>query len=242
MKKSSLVPRPSSLVFAGGLWASTLESPSPSNLPGAAREVFQDSDFWWKRIERTQSSSWLGRLVSALGEFVARVLQAIWDWLVSIIRALSRLVTGDWSGGSWAIWLVVAVVLAWSLWKLSPVILSWLRKGREVSQLKPAFQQQELPQASLLFDQAALALDKGEFAASVRLALLAVIAALADHGLRCDRTRTNREYENELRPMPELAATFARLARIHERIWYGKWHAERSEAEQALALCRSFLK
>ena len=79
-------------------------------------------------------------------------------------------------------------------------------------------------------------------AEAIRLALLALIARLEKQGrLRYDTTRTNREYQRELRPTPELAACFGQLARIYERVWYGRMPAGRAEAEQAIGLSGSVI-
>ena len=80
------------------------------------------------------------------------------------------------------------------------------------------------------------------YAEAIRLALLALIARLEKQGLlRYDTTRTNREYQMELRHTSELAACFGQLARIYERVWYGRVPAGRAEAEQAISLCGSVI-
>jgi hypothetical protein len=80
------------------------------------------------------------------------------------------------------------------------------------------------------------------YAEAIRLALLALIARLEKQGLlRYDTTRTNREYQMELRHRSELAACFGQLARIYERVWYGRVPAGRAEAEQAINLCGSVI-
>ena len=80
------------------------------------------------------------------------------------------------------------------------------------------------------------------YADAIRLALLALIARLEKHGLlRYDTTRTNREYQRELRQRADLAACFGQLARIYERVWYGRASAGRAEAEQAIGLCGSVI-
>ena len=97
---------------------------------------------------------------------------------------------------------------------------------------------QTLAEASDLFEQAGQAFRDGSHAEAIRLALLALIARLEKQGLlRYDTTRTNREYQRELRPWSELAACFGQLARIYERVWYGRVPAGRAEAEQAIRLC-----
>ena len=99
-----------------------------------------------------------------------------------------------------------------------------------------------LAEASDLFEQSGEAFRKGLYAEAIRLALLALIARLEKDGLlRYDTTRTNREYQRELRQRSELAACFGQLARIYERVWYGRLSAGRAEAEQAISLCQSVI-
>ena len=101
---------------------------------------------------------------------------------------------------------------------------------------------QTLAEASDLFEQAGQAFRDGMHAEAIRLALLALIARLEKQGLlRYDTTRTNREYQRELRHTSELAACFGQLARIYERVWYGRVPAGRAEAEQAISLCGSVI-
>ena len=68
------------------------------------------------------------------------------------------------------------------------------------------------------------------------------IARLEKQGLlRYDTTRTNREYQRELRTGRTWPRRFGQLARIYERVWYGRASAGRAEAEQAIGLCGSVI-
>ena len=101
---------------------------------------------------------------------------------------------------------------------------------------------QTLAEPSDLFAQAGEAFANAKYAEAIRLALLALIARLEKQGLiRYDTTRTNREYQRELRHMTDVAASFGQLARIYERVWYGRVSAGRAEAEEAIGLCRSLI-
>jgi hypothetical protein len=140
------------------------------------------------------------------------------------------------------VWLIVAVLLAWSIWKLYPVVVRWLRGNGAGPAAPAAARWQTLPEAADLFAQAGQALGEGIYAEAIRLALLALIARLEKLGLlRYDTTRTNREYQRELRQRSDLAACFGQLAGIYERVWYGRVPAGRAEAEQAIRLCGSAL-
>ena len=209
----------------------------------AARDVFQDQDFWWKRIEpRPDSPSWLDSILATVLDFFDRVYRAILELLAKILRSLFGIFTGASSGGTLAVWLIVAAMLAWSIWKLGPLIVLWLKGNASAPDRQEGVTWQSLAEAADLFEQAGQALRDGMFAEAIRLALLALIARLEKQGLlRYDTTRTNREYQMELRHGSDLAACFGRLARIYERVWYGRVQASRAEAEQAISLCRSVI-
>jgi hypothetical protein len=142
------------------------------------------------------------------------------------------------------VWLIAAAILAWAIWKLYPFLVRWISGMAAAPRAHAAASVtwQTLPEPSDLHDQAAEAFAEGKYAESIRLALLALIARLQKQGLiRYDTTRTNREYQMELRPHAELAASFGQLARIYERVWYGRLSAGRDEAEQAIGLCRPLI-
>jgi hypothetical protein len=207
----------------------------------AAREVLQGQDFWWKRIEtRTVPTSWLGSFVDAVRDFFGRILARIRDLVEWILKRLFGLFRGGSGGGTMVIWVIVVALLAWSSLKLYPVIARWLGVSRPSPIAQGAVAWQPMAEAADLIEQAGRALREGMHAEAVRLALLALIARLEKQGrLRYDTTRTNREYQRDLRQTPELAACFGQLARIYERVWYGRMSAGPAEAEQAIRLCGS---
>jgi hypothetical protein len=213
----------------------------------AARDVFQDSDFWWKQREPKQisgswSSSWLESIVKAVWNLVRRLMDFLADLIAAILGSLVGVFTGSASGGLIVIWLIVAALLAWAIWKLAPVIVGWLTGRAAAPKPQAGAAWQTLAEASALFQQAGQAFHDGQYAEAIRLALLALIARLEQQGLlRYDPTRTNREYQKELRHSSELAASFGQLARIYERVWYGRLAAGREEAEQAVSLCGSVI-
>ncbi len=211
----------------------------------AAREVLQDPDFWWKRIERrTMPATGIQSFFEWLLEFPARILKMVLDFLDSLRQMLAGLIAGDWSGRSQLVWLIAAVLLAWAIWKIYPVMVRWIG-GISAAPGAPTgagAAWQTLAEPADLFDQAGEAFAARKYAEAIRLALLALIARLEKQGLlRYDTTRTNREYQRELRHKSDLAASFGQLARIYERVWYGRAEAGRAEAEQAIGLCRSLL-
>jgi len=238
---------------AGFLWLATTTlqtsaagpeaGPAGSDPDLAARDVFQNQDYWWKRIEpRPVSTSWVDSILSQVRDFIGRVVRAILELIAKILRSLFSLFAGASSGGTIAVWLIVAAILAWSIWKLGPVIVHWLMGSAPAPGRQEGVTWQALAEASDLFEQAGQAFRDGMFAEAIRLALLALIARLEKQGLlRYDTTRTNREYQIELGHRSELAGCFGQLARIYERVWYGRLPAGRAEAELAISLCASVI-
>jgi hypothetical protein len=222
----------------------------PSAAPGrldparAAHDVFQSEVFWWKRIApRQNSGSWLESILTAVRDFLARLLRDLANLIAKLLRDVFGAFTGDFSGGTTiVVWLVVAALLAWSLWRLYPVIVRLLSGSAPAPKPQEEAAWRALAEASALFQQAGQAFHDGLYAEAIRLALLALIAQLEKQGLlRYDPTRTNREYQRELRQRSELATLFGQLARIYERVWYGRLAAGREEAELAISLCGSVI-
>lgn len=228
------------------------QTPAPS-LPttrvdpaSVAHEVFQDSAFWWKRVEPARpmwvSLSWLQSLLETLWEAVADTLQKIAKAIARFLARLFGAFGGTASDLTNAVLLVVAGLLAWIGWKLYPVIARWLTVGRPGRATHDSSNCQPLAEPADLFEQAGQAFGDGRHAESIRLALLALIARLEKLGLlRYDTTRTNREYQRELRHRAELSASFGQLARIYDRVWYGRIPAERGDAAEAITLCGSLI-
>ncbi len=241
------------LAAAGFLWFATAAFPAIAAAPDsgptgvdparAARDVFQDQGFWWKRIEpRTVSLSWFGSILAAIWDSVRPILERIAEWIARFLAKLFGGFKGSYTGGARAIWLIVVGLLAWAAWKLVPAIVRWLSGRRPARITLEEATWQPLPEATDLFTQAGQAFRDGKHAEAIRLALLALIARLEKQGLlRYDTTRTNREYQRELRQRADLAACFGQLARIYDRVWYGRASAGAAEAEQAINLCGSVI-
>jgi hypothetical protein len=205
-----------------------------------AQEVFQDQAFWWKRIERVEASpSWLGRPLRAVLDFIWSIVGALWEFVQKLLKSMFGIATGDWSAGVPLLWLVAALLLVWAVWKLYPTLARWLGRTGPASVPAAALPFEQLPEALLLYDQARQALQGGQYAETIRLALLALIARLQQRGLlRYDPARTNREYQLDLRPAPEVASIFGEVVRPYERIWYGRLPATVGDAERVLGACR----
>jgi hypothetical protein len=210
----------------------------------AAREVYQDQDFWWKRLDaKTVPTSWIEQMLAAIGEFLGRMLVVIGRFILEVLRNLFRFFgMGAASGSQIAVWGLIAAILVLLVWRVAPVVLRWLNSGGLPLPAQDGVVSQALPEALELFEQAAGAFRSGAYAEAIRLALLALIARLEKQGLlRYDTTRTNREYQIELSRFAELASCFGQLARIYERVWYGRIPAGAADAEKAIGLCRSII-
>ncbi len=214
----------------------------------AAQEVFEDSEFWWKRTEEVNYAlPWYQSLWNAIVNFLWRIAKDLLSWLwtrllkplLEWLWGLSGLEPGDWSSGTQLVWLAAALLLIWAAWKAYPLLARWLRGAAPGPVRKEAGALQELPEAGLLFEQASQACHERCYAECIRLALLALIARLQQEQLlRYDASRTNREYQADLRPRPELASLFGEVARPFERVWYGGMPAVPGEAERVLEACR----
>jgi hypothetical protein len=217
--------------------------PGTRNDPAqVAEEVFQGSEFWWKRLERIDAAApgWLERLWTAIADALGRFFQALWELLVKWLRSLLHLLPGSWSLGKPAVGLIVVILLGWSIWKLYPRLMQWLRPDAKPGPQVDGFNYRELPEAMSLYALARQALADQRYEEAVRLALLALIARFQHlELLRYDPARTNREYQEDLRDVPDLAGLFRRIAEPYERIWYGRAPATRSMAEKVLDSCRS---
>lgn len=213
--------------------------PEPAEAARLARDVMQGSDFWWKHMEpgATPEAPWLKRILGAILDVLFQVLDAVGNALGWLLRLLfGALVPTGGAGGSIFVWIIACAIIGWALWKLVPLFIRG--EGSSPSLRPDAVPLETLAAASDIREQASQALASGRHAEAIRLALLALIASLEQQGLlRYDTTRTNREYRTELGPRPDLAERFGRLARIYERVWYGREPAALEQAEESIRLC-----
>ena len=209
-----------------------------------ADEVFASDEFWWKRTERIESPSFLGRVFGALWNNVLRpAFDALLDLIRAIIEWLLELAglgpSGDWSSGIPFLWLVVAGLAALVVWR----IIVMLRRQPPAPAMAKQAAVDELPQAERLLEQAQAAMAAGDHRAGLRLAFLALIAHLQHQGkLVYDSTRSNREYLRDLRPWPDLSAGFRTCAEPFERCWYGGHQPSPDEVSLVLSHCHRYLK
>ncbi len=249
------------LAAAGFLWVAPANFPALAAAPDqraarvdpgvAAREVLQDQDFWWKRIEQrsvtiptTGIQAFFAWLLDLPLQILRWVFLAIRDFINWLRWNVLSLFTSDLSAASILVKLIAVAIIAWAIWKLYPHFVRWISAiaATPGAETAGSASWQTLEEPSDLFAQAGEAFADAKYADAIRLALLALIARLQKQGLiRYDTTRTNHEYQRELRHMKDVAASFGQLARIYERVWYGRFSAGRAEAEVAISLCRSLI-
>ena len=141
---------------------------------------------------------------------------------------------GDWSKGVPFLWTIVAALALFVAWR---VVVSFRRQP--VVRPAPGGQASVniLPQADQLLEQSRIALAQGDHRAAVRLALLSLLAWLQDRGqLKYDSSRSNREYQQDLRRWPESATVFGAVAAPFERCWYGGRNLDDLQVQEVIAL------
>lgn len=219
--------------------------PNPNATPGAAaREVFKDQAFWWKRVQSVEMPEatpswlaaqwkWIGNVLRAVGDFIGDTVQRILEFFASI----SGFRLGDWSSGVPLLWLVIAVLVVLSLWKLYPWLRGlWIASAQRAEPAR--VHEEQLAEPRVLLAQAEAALRAGQEREALRLAFLALIAWLQQRRLlRYDASRTNREYYRDLRGDAKMAELFHQAVQPFERVWYGEMPVRRSDAELVLSLC-----
>ncbi len=99
---------------------------------------------------------------------------------------------------------------------------------------------EELPDdataADLLANARALA-RSGDFRSAIRRAYIAMLCELEQRGkVRLHRSKTNRDYLDELKPQQSLYPTFSIMTGAFEHIWYGQEPATESEYDDFLTL------
>jgi Domain of unknown function (DUF4129) len=66
------------------------------------------------------------------------------------------------------------------------------------------------------------------------------LAWLQDRGqLKYDSSRSNREYQQDLRRWPESATVFGAVAAPFERCWYGGRNLDDQQVQEVIARCRN---
>ncbi len=205
-----------------------------------AREVFAGEAYWWKRttdVESLPVQGWFAYLYELLVQPVFKWIANVLKWLFGWLPRGLGLGTGNWSKGLPFLWTIVAALVLFAAWRLTVAF-------RRRPNVRPAVAGQAsvdvLPQADQLLEQSRMALAQGEHRLAIRLALLSLLAWLHDRGkLNYNLTRSNREYQQDLRRWPESALVFGAVAAPFERCWYGGRDLDASQVQEAISLCRN---
>ena len=231
---------------SGAVQAEDLATPTSTQSPDdlaaneLAREIFRGDEYWWKRTADVKTGSLIGDFVAYVyNRILSPILKGIGKligWILDALFGRIRMPHGDWSKGIPFLWTLIALLLAFVSWRL----IQWSRSGPMVRPLRAEPGVIDLlPQREELLKQAAEALEKGDHRAAIRLAFLSMLAWLQDLGqLRYDPSRSNREYQRDLRAWPNSVATFRAAADPFERCWYGGRDLPADQIRDVIVLCR----
>lgn len=204
-----------------------------------ARDVFASDAYWWKRTSNVKSTSAIGRFFSFVYEWlilpIVKAIGELIEWILDRLSGRLVLPGGDWSQGVPFLWTISAVLVFFAVWWVAIFF-----RRQPVVRPAPSGQTsiEVLPQADQLLEQSRMALAKGDHRSAVRLALLSLLAWLQNRGqLKYDASRSNREYQQDLRRWPESAAVFGAVAAPFERCWYGGRDLDHLQVQQLIALC-----
>lgn len=204
-----------------------------------AQNVFSGEEYWWKRTSDVKSTSLIGQSFSYIYEYliapIFKILADLIQWLLDQLCSRLKLPRGDWSKGIPFLWTIIALIVLITVWRM--VVLFRRRSNVRVEKMVQA-SADILPQADLLLEQARAALAQGDRRSAIRLAFLSLLAWFQDRGqLKYDRSRSNREYQNDLRRWPESVVSFKAAAEPFERCWYGGRDLNSDQVQKVITLC-----
>lgn len=222
---------------------------SPTAFEAAIQDVLQQQKYAW-RMPREQVGASEGTKRGLLGRFLERAwtsffrcLNKVAGWLDRWLRKLFPPESGATGGSSGHSWLRLLQVLLYGLIAAAVaalvllIVRAW-RRRRHASVRLPTDPIQPAPDltdesidAHQLPEQGWMKLarelwQRGELRLALRAFYLASLAHLAGRNLlRLEKSKSNREYERELRrrghSFPELLALFGENVLVFDRIWYG---------------------
>lgn len=97
--------------------------------------------------------------------------------------------------------------------------------------------------ASDLLSKASELARQGDYRAAIRRAYLSLLFEMEHRGqLKLHRSKTNRDYLNDLRPVHDVFQPFSAMTRIFERVWYGQTPATEDEFNGFLSRYQETLK
>jgi hypothetical protein len=131
--------------------------------------------------------------------------------------------------------IVVGVVLGVRAWLQSRPVATTQREGLRDTSADDMLEEPDRQNVATLWHRSDELARAGRFLDAVRTLYLAVLALLHQAALiRYERTRTNGEYADQLRPRDTLHGPFVRLTGLFEVKWYG----DRACEEADYATCR----
>ncbi|HKX30323.1 MAG TPA: DUF4129 domain-containing protein [Blastocatellia bacterium] len=84
---------------------------------------------------------------------------------------------------------------------------------------------------------------QGDYRAAIRRVYLAVLIEMEHRGrLQLHRSKTNRDYLDDLRSMPEIFPPFSAMTWVFEKAWYGQTRATEEEFNGVLSQYQDSLK
>lgn len=135
-----------------------------------------------------------------------------------------------------AVTLVLLAAASVGLVKLLRRLRRRKKKGDEVREVLGEELPDDATAADLLANAKELA-RSGDFRSAIRRAYIAMLCELEQRGkVRLHRSKTNRDYLDELKPQQSLYPTFSVMTGAFEHIWYGQEPATESEYNDFLTL------
>lgn len=135
-----------------------------------------------------------------------------------------------------AVTLVLLAAASIGLVKLLRRLRLRKKKGDEVREVLGEELPDDATAADLLANAKELA-RSGDFRSAIRRAYIAMLCDLEQRGkVRLHRSKTNRDYLDELKPQQSLYPTFSVMTGAFEHIWYGQELATESEYNDFLTL------
>ncbi|HKQ72586.1 MAG TPA: DUF4129 domain-containing protein [Blastocatellia bacterium] len=184
---------------------------------------------------------------SVIGRWIRRIKEFIF-------RLLGRLFGGSSApraGGAWLLTvfriLVVLSVIAALIFggvKLAKSLQRRERPGKEAKTREALGEElAEDVTADDLFSNACELARQGEYRKAIRRAYIALLCEFEQRGkLRLDRSKTNRDYLDAMRPEQRIYPTFSVMTKAFEHVWYGQERATEDEFREFVALYQEMVK
>lgn len=141
-----------------------------------------------------------------------------------------------------AVILVLLAAASIGLVKLLRRLRKRQKAGDEVREVLGEELPDDVTPADLLHNANQLA-RAGDFRSAIRRTYIALLCDLEQRGkVRLHRSKTNRDYLDELKPQPSLYPTFSVMTSAFEHVWYGQEPATETEFNDFLTLYQDTVK